>query len=396
MHPDSWAMLNDIANAAHIAEHVTRLWLCNAEKVDNTDWSSLVGGTIAMAEWQKKPNYRICGSTTWSLSPKSLIQGIGSTTVKAYSKSQAMHTPSSSQAVFSSYNSWSNAQKEMVWSFEKGKLPKLDLYKFPNLENVWTLESRATRNYWFANEEGTHECKHNLQELETGLICDDYILQNTHLNMFMHAAYQCDFALTMLVLRHFSELLPDRVNRDFHIPNLRQLYIREPSKGKPMIVQKQRSLSPEDALAPWVTTLCNLETFLVARTHVLVDHIDIFAMLKTVRWPKLRKVHLAGVRTTAANLRHFLLEMYPHKVLPFTELTILEPIIEPAEWMPLRKELLQLEPVPKLFFLGDAFDPEVWDPDFGKREDAEKTREWWENLAAKLKDWPSYTKDWST
>lgn len=360
-------MLNKIANTPYVAEEVIELQLCSAGPVAGDLWS--------MQEWQLEASYRPCECIKWLVPPKPLLEGIGSTMAKAYGEYKTSHGEG-----YSRYQSWWNSQRAMVEALADGTAPRLNLHRFPNLKIVATVDCRAACNSVFATDEDSHECSHSFQELMTSLIPRN-TLQNTHLSLFMLAVDQADFALSMLILTHFSELLADRANQNVHLHSLRHLVISEPSEGKALHLENGHWTG---RLASWVNTLCNLEKLEICRRQCRVDNVDIFAMLQTVRWPKLRRVRLCGVATTAANLRYFLLEMYPHKVLPLEELKIITPIIVPNEWAALKEEILRLDPLPKQLFLGDSYKP-----CFGKRRRGRKAQRWYELYSAARRDWPS-------
>lgn len=368
MHTDRWSALNNIANTPHLARHVNRIEISNAELTrDFYDYN----------RWQRCRAHEVFQCLQWPEPPKQLRQGVGSTMARTYNELRA--SPSQ-EAAYSRYQTWYNGESALVDLLREGKTPPLDLHKLPNLRAVTTHDARLQFNVRFSHSSDPRRYTYSRRVLETGTNYFDG-LDNTHLSLFMLAINLSDFTLSKLQISHFSELLSDRCHRPFTIPSLHHLVVGPPTVGKPI---GTGDVGMPLRLATWVTTLPQLSVFEVYRTRECVDNTDLFAMLHDAHWPKLRIVRLQLVRSSAASLRHFLLEMYSFKILPFEELVIEDPVIIPEDWALLKRELELLDPKPPVLELSGPFKP--W---FGKRRRGKKRRVWWERYArSPLNEWP--------
>lgn len=368
LHTDRRSALSKIANTPHLAKHVTAIELSNADMA-----KSYWGG---LTEWRCEAEPEIRAFAEWPEPPRQLRQDVGSTMATTFN---ALRTSPSENDAYARYEAWQHGERALQELLRDGKAPPLDLNQFPRLRSVTTSDARLQYNVDFTDSSDSSKYTFSRRQLEMGLPGSDG-LDNSHLCLFILATDQANFALSKLQIGHFSELLSKGSECPAIVRNLRHLVIGPPSSGKPLSTGGWEELG----LASWVTTLHNLETFEVIRTQRCIDDVDLFAMLQTVRWPKLRRVRLVEVRTTAANLRHFLLEMYRHKVLPFEVLSIVSPVIVPADWTQLKAELQMLDPKPRVLELSESFKPS-----FGKRRRGKKRRLWWERYAqTPLKDWP--------
>lgn len=368
MHTDRWSALNNIANTPHLAWHVNRVEISNAE---------LTRSFYDYKRWQRRRAHEDFSFLSWPEPPKQLRQGVGSTMARTYNELRA--SPSE-EAAYSRYQTWYNGESALVDLLREGKAPPLDLHKLPNLRTVTTHDARLQFNVRFSHSSDPRGYAYSRRVLETGTNYFDG-LDNAHLSLFMLAINQSDFALSRLQVSHFSELLSDRFNLPFTIPCLNHLIVGPPTVGKPI---GTGDVGMPVRLATWVTTLPQLTVFEVCRTRECADNADLLAMLHNVRWPKLRIVRLRMVRTSATSLRHFLLEMYSFKILPFEEVVIVDPFIIPEDWALLKRELELLDPKPAVLELSGPFKPR-----FGKRRRGKKRRVWWERYArSPLNEWP--------
>lgn len=381
MHPERWAALNNIANTPYLAKHVTRLELSVAPLLEGEDTKQ---------RWQKEPGHCFHGCIRGSDVPKQIRQGVGSTMAKAYNDIKAFP---SEESAYARYLAWFSREEMLDWDLRHSRYSRhhdpapriesllqnmpVDLHKLPRLTNVKAIDCHNLSNVRFTYESDNKYCLHSRRELET-CVSDKRKpgLNTAHLSFFMLIANHLDFTLQTLEVTEFSELLAhqDCKNEGITILSLRHLFISPQSARKPIA---NIASDCSRTLARWVTDLPHLETLDVLRYPPVTDRVDVFAMLRTVRWPKLRTVRLQSVATKATNLRHFLLEMYPHKVLPFEEIAIVDPFIVPAEWAQLRHDLQKLDPTPKKLMLTDEYKPPG---------DAQR---WWEEFeTAGLRKWP--------
>lgn len=368
MHTDRWSALNTIANTPHLARHVNRIEISNAE---------LTRCFFDYQPWQRRRAHEVFPFIQWPEPPKQLRQGVGSTMARTYNELRA--SPSE-EAAYSRYQTWYSGERALVNLLREGKAPPLDLHKLRNLRVVTTHDARLQFNVHFTHSSDPRVYTHSRRVLETGTKYFDR-LDNVHLSLFMLAINQSDFALGKLQISHFSELLSDSSHRPFTIPSLHHLVIGPPTVGQPV---GTGDVCMPLRLATWVTTLPQLTVLEVYRTRGCADNTDLFAMLHDVHWPKLRIVRLQMVRTLKTSLRHFLLEMYSFKILPFAEVVIEDPFIIPEDWALLKRELELLDPKPAVLELSGPFKPS-----FGKRRRGKKRRVWWERYArTPLNEWP--------
>jgi len=368
MHTDRWSALNSIASTPYLAWHVNRVEISNAELTRNF---------YDHDRWQRSRAHEVFPCARWPEPPKQLRQGVGSTMARTYNELRA--SPSQ-EAAYLRYQTWCSGESTLEDLLREGKAPRLDLHKLPNLRVLSTHDPRLQFNVRFTHCSDPRRYTYSRRVLETGTRYFDG-LDNAHLSLFMLAMNQSDFALSKLQVSHLSELLSDRAHRPCTIPNLHHLVVGPPPNGHPL---NTNDVGMPLRLAAWVTTLPRLSVFEVYRTRECVDNADLFAMLQDVHWPKLRIVRLEMVRSSAASLRHFLLEMYSYKILPFEELVISAPVIIPEDWALLKKELELLDPKPPVLELSGPFKP-----NFGKRRRGKRRRVWWERYArSPLNEWP--------
>lgn len=366
--PQRWLALDLIANTPHLATHVAHLELSTAQMPD------LHFPKLEYREWRDNKAYIDFPCATVPDCPKKeLLQNIGSTMTRTYNNIRAFP---GRRAAHGRYGSWFEDENSLARHIRQGSVPSIDIHKFPNLRCVRTVDHHHLPKAHFAYNgmprqcsaacPSNEHCYHSRRELETSH-CDaprrHSGLQTVHTSLFMLIAEKNDFALQKLELTHFSELMASRHESAGTLTSLRHLTIRAPTGGK-QILHLTAAVPPK--LAQWLTILPNLHTFEVFRkrpddAQFLYDMADIFEMLQNVCWPSLRIVRLDHVATTEDTLRHFLLEMYAHKVLPFQELVVRSPFIMPARWEVLRQELQRLSPAPRVLELTQAFQPDTDD-----------------------------------
>jgi len=330
---DSWLNLNNIASSPKLASFVKRIELCNGPTADRCH---------SFKQWYGQ----IAGKTNLVRTPaESLPQGVGSTLATSYNASRTC------KEAYILYRRWICNEFDMECNLIAEHAPELFLQRFPNLESVETIDYRRQfRLRWDASTD-LSDTLCTRRELATGLAYMSPEVENAHLSLFMIACQRCDFHLKTLHISHFSELLADRSFRVASLTVLQHLRIGC-APGEPCYtVNRCGPMS----LAVWVRTLCNLQTFEVLRSHTVEDDVDLFAMLRGVCWPNLKRVKLIEVTTCEANLGQFLLRMFTHKILELEELIVERPLIISGNWQRLKDCLGCMNPRPRSLLLTDTY-----------------------------------------
>jgi hypothetical protein len=331
---ERWAALNNIANSPSLAGFVKKIELCNGPIAERCHWFQQ---WYAHSERKKGLLQRPAGP---------LPQGVGSTWATSHNTSRTH------QEAFLLYRSWVGDEFDMECSLTGEHAPELFLWRLPNLETVETIDYRRQfRVRCNINATILSDTGCTRRELATGLAYSSPEVENAHLSLFMIACQRCDFHLRILHISHFSELLADRSFRGTSLTVLQHLRIGC-AAGEPCYTLNRHGPM---SLAVWVRTLCNLQTFEVLRSHDVEDDVDLFAMLRGVCWPRLKRVRLREVTTCEANLQDFLLHMFHQKVLEFEELIVERPQLIPGVWPRLKRCLECMHPKPRTLLLTDAF-----------------------------------------
>jgi len=333
---DRWSALNNIASSPKLASFVKKIELCNGPTADRCH---------SFQQWYGQ-NERKTGLVRRPAEP--LPQGVGSTLVTSYNSSRTC------EEAYLLYQRWICNEFDMECNLIEEHAPELFLRRLSNLESVETIDYR--RQFQLRWNVGTDlsDTLCTRRELATGLAYTSPEVENAHLSLFMIACQRCDFHLKTLHISHFSELLADRSFRGASLTVLQHLRIGCAAGAPCYTVNRYGPMS----LAVWVRTLCNLQTFEVLRSHAVEDDVDLFAMLRGVCWPNLKRVKLREVTTCEANLQQFLLHMFPQKILEFEELIVERPLIIPGDWQRLKDCLGCMNPKPRTLLLTDAYQSE--------------------------------------
>jgi len=333
---DRWSALNNIASSPKLAGFVKKIELCNGPTADRCH---------SFQQWYGH-NERKTGLVRIPTEP--LPQGVGSTLATSYNTSRTC------EEAYLLHRRWICNEFDMECNLIGEHAPELFLRRLPNLESVETIDYRRQFQLrWnFGTDLSDTLCTR--RELATGLAYTSPEIENAHLSLFMIACQRCDFHLKTLHISHFSELLADRSFRGASLTVLQHLRIGC-AAGEPCYTMNRHG---PISLAVWVRTLCNLQTFEVLRSHAVEDDVDLFAMLRGVCWPNLKRVKLREVTTCEANLQDFLLHMFHQKILEFEELIVERQLIIPRDWQRLKHCLECMKPKPRTLLLTDAYQSE--------------------------------------
>ena len=330
---DRWSALNNIASSPKLAGFVKRFELCNGPTADRCH---------SFQQWYEHNERKI---DLFRRPAGPLLQAVGSTLAISYNTSRTC------REAYLLHRRWVCDEFDMECKLIGEHPPELFLRRFPNLESVETIDYR--RQLQLRWDSGT-DCSGTVctrRELVTGLTYTSPEVENAHLSLFMLACQRCDFHLKTLHISHFSELLADRSFRGASLTVLQHLQIGCAAGEPCYTVNRYGPMS----LAVWVRTLCNLQTFEVLRSHAVEDDVDLFAMLRGVCWPNLKRVKLIEVTTCEANLGQFLLRMFTHKILELEELIVERPLIILGNWQRLKDCLGCMKPRPRSLLLTDTY-----------------------------------------
>ncbi len=329
---DRWSALNNIASSPKLAGFVKRFELCNGPTADRCH---------SFQQWYEHNERKI---DLFRRPAGPLLQAVGSTLAISYNTSRTC------REAYLLHRRWVCDEFDMECKLIGEHPPELFLRRFPNLESVETIDYR--RQLQLRWDSGT-DCSGTVctrRELVTGLTYTSPEVENAHLSLFMLACQRCDFHLKTLHISHFSELLADRSFRGASLTVLQHLQIGCAAGEPCYTVNRYGPMS----LAVWVRTLCNLQTFEVLRSHAVEDDVDLFAMLRGVCWPNLKRVTLREVTTCEANLRQFLLHMFHQRSLELEKLNVESPRII-GDWQRLKHSLECMNPKPQNLLLTDAY-----------------------------------------
>jgi hypothetical protein len=333
---DRWLALNNIASSPKLAGFVKKIELCNGPTADRCH---------SFQQWYGH-NERKIGLARIPTEP--LPQGVGSTLATSYNTSRTC------EEAYLLHRRWICNEFDMECNLIGEHAPELFLWRLSNLESVETIDYRRQCQLRWNLGTDLSDTLCTRRELATGLAYTSPEIENAHLSLFMIACQRCDFHLKTLHISHFFELLADRSFRGASLTVLQHLRIGC-AAGEPCYTMNRHG---PISLAVWVRTLCNLQTFEVLRSYAVEDDVDLFAMLRGVCWPNLKRVKLREVTTCKANLQDFLLHMFHQKILEFEELIVERPLIIPRDWQRLKHCLECMKPKPRTLLLTDAYQSE--------------------------------------
>ena len=243
-------------------------------------------------------------------------------------------------------------QQKKSYNLASYLIPKLLHYRL----TIETISHKQLEEYYQQREDDGHRV-HNRRERETFIVGNtSKVYGNQHLELFLKVTEASDKNMTALKLHHPEEVLVHRPAYRRKLNHLRHLTIDLQGQDERIQWENVFVDGKKWELAPWIGELPSLDHFVLCQSAI-DPAVNLLEALQTVKWPRLERIELFNITTTAKALQSFLNKFRGS----LRSLKMINPVVRPSTMAVVRREVSRLDTEFKILRPADCVFTDVYE-----------------------------------